>query len=169
MKNVILIGMPGCGKTTIGELIATELGLSFFDTDQEIEKNSHMTISQIFEMQGEDSFRQLETKTLSSLSKKDNSIIATGGGIVERQKNLEILKNCDIVIFINRPLENIINDIRTEDRPLLANNVSNLTRLYERRLSLYKEACTMEISNDKSTFEVAEKIINEVTKLWQKN
>ena len=164
MKNIILIGMPGCGKTTVGKSLAKALDFNFFDCDAVLEKTEKTTIPQIFESFGEDYFRQLETKTLSALSTKENSVISTGGGVVERKENLDILKNMGIVIFINRPLENILQDVDTSNRPLLKDGKDRLIRLYERRFNLYRLACHIEIENSSTLDNVVAKIIDEVKK-----
>ena len=164
MKNIVLIGMPGCGKTTIGKQIAKALGFSFFDCDQYIEETQKYSISKIFEQYGEAHFRSLETKALKALSGKTNAVISTGGGVVERPENIDILKNCGIVVFINRPLENILGDVDTSHRPLLKDGKERLINLHQRRFALYKSACHMEIENNKTINDVVTKILDEVKK-----
>lgn len=164
MKNIVLIGMPGSGKTTIGKLLAKELSLSFFDSDQHIEKTQNLTISQIFEQFGEEHFRNLETAALKELLQKTNSVISTGGGIVKKEENIDLLKKSSIVIFINRPLENLLSDIDTESRPLLKDGKQKLVNLFEQRFDLYKKACSAEVLNNDSLESVIKKIISEVLK-----
>ena len=164
MRNIILTGMPGCGKTTIGKLLSQALNVEFFDCDAVLEETENTTITKIFESFGEDYFRQLETKTLSQLCKKQNAVISTGGGVVERKENLDILKNSGIVVFINRPLELIFGDVDTSHRPLLKDGKERLTDLYNRRIALYKSACDIEIENSADLAAVVEKIIDEVKK-----
>ncbi len=162
MKNIILIGMPGCGKTTIGKRLARQLSLDFADCDAEIEKASDMTVSEIFKLYGEAHFRELETNMLKILSKKENIIISTGGGCIERTENIEILKNCGVVVFINRPLQDIQDGINISNRPLLSKDKDVLWELYERRLPLYKSACHIEISDRLYPNKMVKKIIDEV-------
>lgn len=164
MENIILTGMPGCGKTTIGKLLSKALEIEFFDCDAVLEENENTSIPRIFESLGEDYFRQLETKTLSQLCKKQNAVISTGGGVVERKENLDILKNSGIVVFINRPLELIFSDVDTSHRPLLKDGKERLTELYNRRIGLYKSVCDVEIENSADLTAVVEKIIDEVKK-----
>ncbi len=164
MRNVILIGMPGCGKTTIGKMLSKALDMEFSDCDAVLEKNENTTIPKIFESFGEDYFRQLETKTLSKLCKRQNTVISTGGGVVERKENLDILKNSGIVVFINRPLEMILGDVDTTHRPLLKDGKQRLTTLYNRRIALYKAACDVEIENSAAIDTVVAKITDEVKK-----
>ena len=164
MQNIVLIGMPGCGKTTIGKELSKALNFDFFDCDAVLEEAENTTIPKIFESFGEDYFRQIETKTLSSFVAKQNAVISTGGGVVERKENLDILKNIGIVIFINRPLENILSDVDTSHRPLLKDGTDRLVKLYNRRIDLYKAACDIEIENSADIASVVSKIIDEVKK-----
>lgn len=164
MKNIVLIGMPGSGKTAIGKKLALAMGLDFYDSDTVLEENENTSIPQIFESQGEDVFRQIETKTLTQLSQKTSSVISTGGGVVERAENLDILKNCGTVIFINRPLKNIIGDVDTSHRPLLKDGTDRLVLLYNRRIDRYKSWCDIEIENSAALDEAVSKIIDEVKK-----
>ncbi len=164
MKRIAFIGMPGCGKTTIGRIIAEKLGFRFVDCDEYLETSEGMTISKMFKDFGEDYFRQKETAVLGEVTKWDNVIISTGGGVVERQENLKLLSNCDAVVFINRSIENILKDIDTEKRPLLKQKKDNLYRLYQNRIEHYKTACSVEVENNSSVDAVVSKILSEVTK-----
>ena len=164
MKNIILIGMPGCGKTTIGKEIASQLGMDFFDCDIEITKKQGIPIPQIFEEQGEEYFRNLETQTLKTQLPASNCIISTGGGIVERPENVELLQKSGMVVFINRPIEKIQGDIDTSNRPLLKSGADRLAALYKRRINLYKAACHIEVENTGAISETVLKIIDEVKK-----
>ena len=120
MKNkVVLIGMPGCGKSTIGKLISKELNLKFFDMDKYIENMTSKTIPELFE-NGEEYFRDFETKACEELAKINNALISSGGGVVKRKENIDILKKeASYIIFIDRPLEELLNDIDISNRPLL--------------------------------------------------
>ena len=162
--NIILIGMPGSGKTTLGKIVAKELGLDFYDSDKVIENNQGKTVLEIFSKMGEGYFRDLETETLSSLASLDNAVISTGGGVVERPENIDILKKSGTVIFVNRPLDDIIQNINVSHRPLLKDGKNRLNELYSRRINLYKEACHIEIINNKGIREAVKKITDEVKK-----
>ena len=148
MKNlkIALIGMPGCGKTTLGRLLADKLALSFIDLDQYIIQTTNKTIEVLFEA-GEESFRDIETSMLLEVSAEVNCVVSTGGGVVKRPQNIEILKKEFIIIYINRMLEEIINTLDSDTRPLLKNNSSNLYKLYEERRHLYEKNCSFEINN----------------------
>ena len=162
MKNIVLIGMPGCGKTTVGKLLAKALDIGFIDCDSFIEKKQQLSVSEIFKEKGESFFRDLETETLRDLSAVHGNIIATGGGCVERPVNITLLQKLGTVVFINRPLEHILGDVDTAKRPLLAGGKNKLFELYKRRLPLYKEACDIEVENSLQPERLVEKIINEV-------
>ena len=164
MKNIVLVGLPGCGKTTLGKLLAKNLDFEFIDCDEVIEKTENKVISKIFEDSGESAFRDIETKILKDLLSVHNAVIATGGGCVERRENFEILKSLGIVVFVNRPVEKIISDIDTAKRPLLTDSKTRLYALNERRLPLYQEVCDIDILVDLTPEAAAEKILDEVKK-----
>lgn len=162
MKNIILIGMPGCGKTTIGKTLANQLGMHFQDTDDFFEEKYGTKISEFFKNYGEPAFRIAESRILSELSQKKNTVISTGGGVVEQNENKKILRNAGTVVFINRSPKDILSDVETSHRPLLANNKNNIFELYEKRLAKYEDFCHIEIKNNGSIESITEKIINEV-------
>lgn len=134
--NVVFIGMPGSGKTTIGKIVAEKLNKKFYDLDSIIETQEKMEIKDIFK-NGEDYFRQLEYNCLKELSQYENAIISTGGGIVETEKAMEIIVK-DYVIFLDRDIDDIIKNVDDESRPLLnGNKKQNLENLYIRRIDRY--------------------------------
>lgn len=163
MKDkVVLIGMPGCGKSTIGKLVSNELNLKFFDMDNYIEEMTSKTIPELFE-KGEEYFRDFETLACKELVRKHNVLISSGGGVVKRKENIEILKKEAYIIFIDRPLEELLNDIDITKRPLLKEGREKLINLYEERYELYKSAADKIVKNDKSLRETEDdvkKIIN---------
>lgn len=132
-KNVVLIGMPGCGKTTIGKLIAKELNKKFTDTDSEIIKEINMPISEYFEKFGEESFRKIESEVIKRVSAEQASVIATGGGAVLNPDNIRLLKENGTVIFIDRPIEKLVT---TSDRPLSSSR-ELLKKRYNERYGIY--------------------------------
>lgn len=163
--NIVLIGMPGCGKSTIGKLLAQSLERDFIDCDDFVEEKSGMTIPEIFEKFGEEEFRKLETRAAIELAKRRDIVISTGGGCVERKENIDAFKEGGVVVFIDRSLENIFSDIDVSGRPLLADKKDRLNTLYERRYSLYREYCDVRIDNNGGLEETVEKIIKETEKL----
>lgn len=162
MKNIILVGMPGCGKTTIGKALSKRLGKSFFDSDRIFEEIVFPDISKYFKEKGEEQFRREETAILHRLSRETDCVIATGGGVVETAENKEILQRGGVVVFINRSPEDIVGDVDISTRPLLAEGRERIFRLFERRIEKYKDFCQIEIENKGSLDELCEKIINEV-------
>ena len=158
MKNkVVLIGMPGCGKSTIGKLVSKELNLKFFDMDKYIEDMTSKTIPELFET-GEDYFRDFETLACTELSKKSNTLISSGGGVVKRKENIEILKKEAYIIFIDRPLEELLNDIDITKRPLLKEGKEKIIYLYEERYELYKLSADAIVKNNKGINDTVNKI-----------
>ncbi|MDD8048096.1 MAG: shikimate kinase [Thomasclavelia sp.] len=158
MKNIVLIGLMGCGKTTIASLLSKELNLPLIDMDNYIEKINNEKISDIFKTKGEKYFRDEETKACKEIGKLDSYIISTGGGVPLRKENIDYLKNNSIIIYINRPVENILNDVTINDRPLLSDGASKLYDLYTIRNPIYKDACNIEILNDSSLQDIVKKI-----------
>ena len=110
--NVALIGMPGCGKSTVGAELAARLGRRLVDMDGEIEKKAGRTIPEIFAQDGEEEFRRLETEVLEELSKESGLVIATGGGVVTRPRNLPLLRRNSRIVLLERPVEELPSDGR---------------------------------------------------------
>lgn len=158
MKDkVVLIGMPGCGKSTIGKLLSKELNLEFFDMDKYIENMTSKTIPQLFE-KGEEYFRDFETLACKELCEKSNILISSGGGVVKRKENIEILKKESYIIFIDRPLENLLSDVDISNRPLLKEGREKLIKLYEERYKLYKSSADQIVINDKGVIDTVDEI-----------
>ncbi len=153
-RNIVLIGMPSCGKTTVGKLLSEELSRPFFDSDEIIIEKSGREISDIFKTDGEETFRKLESDTISELSGKTGSIISTGGGAVLNPENiLALLKNGKIY-FLDRPLEKLIP---TADRPT-ASTVDAIKKRYAERYSLYCRYADKIIDSSCGIAEVVSKI-----------
>ena len=131
-ENIILIGMPGCGKSTAGRTLAAATGKEFFDTDEEILRISGRTPAKIIRMDGEETFRQIEHEAVCCLGKKSGCIIATGGGVVTREENYDPLHQNGTLVFLNRPPEKL----STRGRPL--SQAVGVQALYEKRLPLYE-------------------------------
>ena len=146
MKNIVLIGMPGCGKTTFGKRLARRLSLSFYDADEVLEQREQRTIKNFF-AESEDAFRSAETRTLAYVSELEGVIIATGGGAVKRAENMELLKRKGVVVFIDRKPEQILGNIEGDARPLLAADKQRIFKLYEERIDLYRKYADKIITN----------------------
>lgn len=137
--NLVLIGLPGCGKTTIGALLAREIGYDFADVDALIEQR-YGPIPQLFQ-QGEDHFRACETAVVKSLRTLRHSVIACGGGTVERPYNMQILAQMGAILFLDRPVEDIIRQVDADSRPLLKGDPGQVRALDVRRRPLYLAYC----------------------------
>lgn len=147
-KNILLIGMPGCGKTSLGKTLARELDMEYVDMDIYIEKKTGKRVSELFDI-SEDHFRNIETKISEELSKKENILVSAGGGIVLRKENINCFKPDFNIIFINRSVKNILKSKNLgKNRPLLKNNESHIYDLYNERIDLYKKYCDFEVKND---------------------
>lgn len=157
MKNIVLIGMPGCGKSTIGRLVNSETGLRFIDLDDYIVESNHMSIEEMFN-HGEVFFRDKETEAVKEASRNLGAIISTGGGVIKREENMERLKKNGVIIFIDRSPEKIIETLDDSVRPLLKDGVKRIFALYKERYELYKKYSDIVIFNN----EELEKSVNEV-------
>ncbi len=152
-QNIVLIGMPGCGKSTIGKELAKELGKEFVDSDEEIVKKAGCTITEIFAKKGESEFRKIESEIIKELSAKQGLVIATGGGAVLNSRNVDFLKANGIILFLDRNIEDIE---ATADRPLSSNR-RDLEKRYNERYPIYLSAadyrinCTNEINENIKT------------------
>jgi len=158
LKSIVLIGMPGCGKSAIGEIIAEKLKMTFIDVDAYIRESTKSTIAELFE-NGEEGFRDIEANAALELSQSAPAVIATGGGVIKRYENILNLKKNGIIIYINRPIQNIAGDIDVVARPLLAKEPSRLYKLLEERDHLYKSYCDYEVMNNSSIDDIVNNII----------
>jgi shikimate kinase len=141
--NIVLIGLMGSGKTTLGRLLAEKTGFAFIDTDELIETSEGRSIKDIFDTDGEAAFRQLETKYLNQLSELSDCVISTGGGIVLSEENRKSLLDLGRVYWLNPTLEALSERLKSDkSRPLLQNqNITEiLTDLLHKREALYR-AC----------------------------
>lgn len=147
MRNIILIGMPGCGKTTVAKELARLLDRPMADCDDYITETYGKTPQKIITAQGVDRFREIENLALSELTKRTGIIIATGGGAVTVQKNHSLIRQNGKVFFIDRRPEML----QTENRPLSQGGAEHLMRLYNERLPYYKELSDFTVISDEST------------------
>ncbi len=143
-QNIVLIGMPSCGKSTIGKLLSSELNKKYIDTDFEIEKIINMPISDFINQHGEQKFREIEKQVVSDMSKYNGVVISTGGGVILDNENVERLKYNGKLFFINRSIENLK---ATDSRPLTS-TLEKLKQIFDIRLPLYKKAADYEINGD---------------------
>ena len=155
-KNITLVGMPGCGKSTVGKLISKKLGREFVDIDTVITEKAGMPIPEIFAKYGETYFRDLETEVTAEVTKRSSLVIATGGGCVIREENRRMLRQNSTVVFIKRD----IADLAKDGRPL--SQSGSLEVMYNTRLPFYIDAADIEIelcnTPDKSSKKIMEAI-----------
>lgn len=157
MENVVLIGMPSSGKTTVGRLLAQRAGKEFVDTDVMVEQAAGMSIPAYFAARGEDNFREREREAVAAAASVGGRIIATGGGVVLREENLRALRRSGRLIFLDRSPDKLA---ATADRPLSADQEA-LRRRYAERYDLYCAAADLRVDGDGSPEEVAELIEKE--------
>lgn len=155
--NIVLIGMPGCGKSSIGEMVSKILHTDFYDLDAYIEEKAQTSIPEIFQ-RGEEYFRQLESNAVQEIYQKEATVISTGGGIVTRPENMRLLQATGTIFYIERPLELILQSSDLTSRPLLAKDNTKIFSLHEQRKPLYEKYCHFRIVNDQSLLQAAEEI-----------
>lgn len=145
-RNVILVGLMGAGKTTVGRLLARRLRLKFYDADQEVERRCGVKIPIIFEIEGEGGFRAREQQVLCELTALDGIVLATGGGAVLEEANRRLLMACGTVVYLNARPEDLYERVRNDrNRPLLAtpDPLARLRELHAIRDPLYRSAADL--------------------------
>ncbi|HAE89029.1 MAG TPA: shikimate kinase [Clostridiales bacterium] len=156
-RNIVLIGMPSCGKTTVGRRLAERLGRDFVDADEEIVK-AHGDIPAIFAKEGEDAFRIYESEVIAEVSKKHRLVIATGGGAVLKERNRLNLRQNGVVVYLRRDLSALTDT----GRPL--SQGGRIEALFREREPIYKALAEIVVDNDKGIEDAVQKIIDEVQK-----
>ncbi len=153
MENIVLIGMPGCGKSTVGAILAQKLGRAFVDVDREVETEAGCSIPDIFAKGGETAFRSLETKVVARLGKKSGLILATGGGCVTRKENYSSLHQNGTIFWLQRDLAHL----PTDGRPL--SQMNGPEALYAVRRPMYEAFSDAVIDNSRTAEAAADQII----------
>ena len=156
--NIVLVGMPGCGKSTLGKILADKLNRRFLDTDSVIEQKFGASIPEIFAQKGEDFFRALEETAVSECGCLSSCVIATGGGVILRQKNIDSLRQNGIIIFLDRNIDELASD----GRPL-SQNPEKIKALYQKRFPIYKECADFEVKVNAAPDLLAEQIIQKLS------
>lgn len=152
--NLILVGMMGSGKTTMGRTLAKHLGKTFVDSDEEIQKRTGVTIPHIFDIEGEAGFRQRETAVIGDLAGGENIVLATGGGAVLAEQNRTMLQRNGIVVYLKANVHDLWQRTRHDrNRPLLQTGdpYAKLTELFQQRDPLYLEVADIVIQSGKQS------------------
>ncbi len=153
-QNIVLVGMPGCGKTTVGTLLAQKLSRQFVDADEALVQGVGRSIPDIFAADGEEGFRILESGVLADLGKRSGLVIATGGGCVTKEENYPLLHQNGVIIWLQRDLKSLA----TEGRPL--SQQTSTEAMYARRKPMYERFADLTVTNCTVAEETAEKIID---------
>lgn len=164
MANIVLIGMPGAGKTTIGKKLSQALGRPVLDADDMVVQQTGRTIKDLFQ-EGEDVFRTAETEAIRTLAAKDGIIISCGGGVVKRPENIGYLQENGKIFFLNRDLAAIAGSVDKVSRPLLNSAEDRLTQLYRERMPLYLKYCDYAIPVDEDFDKTTKDIVKLIEKL----
>ena len=161
--NIFIVGPMGSGKSTVGKIISSELFLTFYDTDEEIETRTGASIDWIFDLEGEEGFRKRESKILEDMVYKNSIVLSTGGGIILSESNREMLSSRGTVFYLATPIAvQLERTSKDKDRPLLKNGDPGeiLKNLHLARESLYKEVADYSVNTEgKSCQEVSSEII----------
>ena len=162
MQNLILIGPMGSGKTTVGKQLAKRARMDFVDSDHMIEDRCGVSISTIFDIEGEEGFRKRETKMLQELCQKSNMVLATGGGAILSEENRILLRKCGFVVYLQTSIETQLSRTKkSQNRPLLdkVNAVEKLNALMEERGKLYEQEADLVV---KSGERIVSKVVEEI-------
>jgi len=167
-KNIVLVGPMGSGKTTVSRRLANELNQDFFDTDHEIIDKTGVTSDHIFDSEGEEGFRERESKILENLCQMSNIILATGGGIVILPKNRKILQNIGLVVYLTSSVNQLLRrTAKSKSRPLLDNSTDRrktITELVDTRDIYYREVASVVIDTTGKKLHEVIKIIKREAK-----
>lgn len=161
MRNIILCGFMGSGKTTVGRLLAEQTHRQFIDMDEMIERQAGLSVTEIFKKFGEQDFRRRERDTCRSLAAKQGLIIAAGGGALTFQENAELLSETGDIVLLDVPLDVILKRLQDDtSRPLLAcpDKEAKAKALYDKRLPYYRAAAKVAVNADGSAEQAAKEI-----------
>ena len=155
MKNIVLIGLSGSGKSTLGKRLARRLRMPLFDTDAMIVEAEGRSIPDIFAERGERYFRDLESAACQAVADLNGAVIATGGGAVLREENMQALSENGVIFFLDRHPSQILRSAPLHDRPLVLGDSERLLRLYSERLPLYRRWADATIRNSGGSRHIA--------------
>lgn len=153
-RHIFIIGMPGSGKSSLSKKVSNILSLPYMDIDTHIQQIAQCSVAAFFERYGEQAFRLAETNALIELTRAKPTLVSTGGGTVMRSINRSIMRNHGVIVFIDRPLHQIMGDIKLDRRPLLAQKgLGEVERLYYERIDTYRAAADYVLDNRGSYFD----------------
>lgn len=167
MKNIVLTGFMGTGKSAVGRILSKELTYAFIDSDCEIEKEQKMSITEIFKNYGEAKFRDIESDIIKRLSEMEGVVISTGGGVVLRESNIENLRKKGVIVCLTASAETILKRVKqSNDRPLLQvdNPLQRIKELLTSREQCYRNADITISTEGKSSKEIASEILEKLIK-----
>lgn len=153
-RSLFLVGMPGSGKSTIGKRLATRLDRPFIDADRELELRCGVPVTTMFEIEGELGFRDREARLLAELCEQDGLVVATGGGVVLRAENRQLLKGRPTVLYLQATVAELWSRLRNDrKRPLIQgpNGRSRLEQLHHDRIALYEEVADLTIKGQRQS------------------
>lgn len=149
-EHVFLVGMAGCGKTSLGQRLAQNLGVCFMDTDQRVSDAMGMSVNDIYATLGETFFRNAETAALVEITALPPGIVSTGEGTVLTEENITIMRNHGVIIFVDRPLDQILSDIKMDRRPTLRGGThEDVIEQYSHRIGYYRSAADYRFDNSR--------------------
>ena len=158
VHNIILIGMPGCGKTTVGKRLALRLGRDFIDADEYIKQKTGRTPEDIINKDGEEAFREIETDALSEITKLSSKVISCGGGAPTKERHHYLIKQNSVCVYIRRDIEKL----STKGRPLSSGGAEHLQKMFEKRDPIYRLICDFAVDLQEDTEKCAQSIIKNV-------
>ncbi len=161
-NNIVLIGMMGSGKSTIGKLLASGLGFEFIDTDSIIEEREGKIIPEIFARSGEEYFRQVETSVLKEVLEKEKCVISCGGGVVETLKNIDFLQSAEKVFYLDADSRVLYDRIPIDGSRPKVSTYKNFEKLYEARRPKYLGCSKYTIHADRNPIEVVQEIMRQL-------
>lgn len=167
MKNIVLTGFMGTGKSGIGRILSKKLSYTLIDSDAEIEKEQKMSITDIFRQHGEATFRDIESDVIKRLSEMANVVISTGGGVVLRESNIENLRKNGVIVCLTASAETILRRVEhSNDRPLLQvdNPLQKIKEMLSSREQYYRNADITISTEGKSPKEIASEILEKLMK-----
>ncbi len=166
--NIVLIGLSGCGKSSFGKRLAKRLRMPLLDTDAMIVERQGRSIADIFAAEGEPFFRDLETQCAKEAAACEGVVISTGGGMILRRENMEMLQKNGMIFFIDRHPSLIMRTSGLEDRPLVKSDREKLFRLYRERIGLYRQWADATVVNGRSMNKRIGRGILRIIRRWRR-